>query len=436
MSNRVYSWGRYPNQAQIAHEVFWRDQVSAAHNNVLKSELTSLAYGNGRSYGDSCLAQSGHVVHTKLLNRFITTDWENGIITAEAGVTLQDILRISISNGWFLAVTPGTQFVTLGGAVANDVHGKNHHVRGTFGNHVRQFGLYRNGEDIVCSSESNQDIYQATIGGLGLTGIITWVEIQLIPVNNGQIDSISQRFTNLNEFFQLSEELDKQHEYSVAWVDCLANGDNTGRGAFFVGDHAEYSEPQQSSSRKLTVPLTPPISFINNLSLRSFNELYYYKQPKTPHWERVDYEPFFYPLDAILHWNRIYGKPGFQQFQCVIPDHSAKDAIYSLLAEISKSGQGSFLAVLKRCGDIESPGLLSFPFKGASLALDFPNRNGLEALFNRLDQIVSEAGGRLYPAKDAHMKAKHFQAAYPEWEKLEKLRDKSLMSQFWKRVTQ
>jgi FAD/FMN-containing dehydrogenase len=369
------------------------------------------------------------------LDRFIQTDWQRGIVIAEAGVTLGEILAIAIPQGWFLPVTPGTQFATLGGAIANDVHGKNHHLRGTFGNHVRHFGLLRHDQELLtCSASENVELFAATIGGLGLTGVITWAEIQLMPIQSSQIDSTLVRFNNLSEFFSLSAELDHQHEYSVAWIDCLAKGANTGRGVFIVGDHARYGTLEVCERSKKQVPLTPPVSLINNLSLHAFNEAYWRVHPIQRTRKRVSYDPFFYPLDSILHWNRIYGRKGFQQYQCVIPDIDAEKAMQELLVAIADSGQGSFLAVLKRCGDIKSPGLLSFPQAGTSLALDFPQKAALMPLFKRLDAIVSDAGGRLYPAKDAHMSGDEFRKAYPEWEKLEELRDPTLMSHFWKRV--
>lgn len=404
-------------------------EMEAAHG-------STLPYGNGRSYGDSCLAASDQVLHLRTLDRFIAVDWEQGTVRAEAGVLLAEILAAAIPHGWFLPVTPGTQFATLGGAIANDVHGKNHHVRGTFGRHVRAFGLLRHGEDLLtCSPAENAALHAATVGGLGLTGVITWAEIQLMPIRSSRIDSTVVRFAGLAEFFALSAELDERHEYSVAWIDCLAAGRNTGRGVFIVGDHAAEGPLQVGARSRLDVPLTPPISLINNLSLRAFNEAYWRAHPKERTRRQVDYEPFFYPLDRILHWNRIYGRKGFQQYQCVIPDAAAPAAMQELLGAIAASGQGSFLAVLKRCGDMTSPGLLSFPLPGTSLALDFPQKAQLAPLFTRLDAIVREAGGRLYPAKDAHMSGSDFRRAYPRWEELEGLRDRTLMSRFWKRVT-
>lgn len=436
MIRRLTSWGHYPLAPQAGHACHWRSELPTLLEQVVTAHGSTLAYGNGRSYGDSGLAASSHVMDMRVLDRFIKVDWEQGSILAEAGVTLAEILKIAIPQGWFLPVTPGTQFVTLGGAIANDVHGKNHHRRGTFGNHVRCFGLLRHGQTLqTCSPAQNRDLYAATIGGLGLTGIIAWAEIQLIPIRSSQIDSTVLRFNNLAEFFALSTELDPQHEYSVAWIDCLAKGDRTGRGVFVVGDHATYGTLALDNRAKLGVPLTPPVSLINTLSLRAFNEAYWRMHPARRTQQRMAYDPFFYPLDRILDWNRIYGRKGFQQYQCVIPNATAEPALRELLTAIASSGQGSFLAVLKRCGSIPSPGLMSFPLPGTSLALDFPHKAALAPLFSQLDAIVREAGGRLYPAKDAHMSGNDFRHAYPAWETLETLRDPTLNSLFWKRVT-
>ncbi|MGY2137208.1 FAD-binding protein [Pseudomonas reactans] len=436
MSAPLYSWGQYPRLPQNPHTCSWLSDLTALHTQVVFKHGSTLPYGNGRSYGDSCLAASDEVLHIRTLDRFIQVDWQQGIVKAEAGVTLAEILKVAIPQGWFLSVTPGTQFATLGGAIANDVHGKNHHLRGTFGNHVRCFGLLRHNEKhLTCSSGEQSELYAATIGGLGLTGIITWAEIQLLPIRSSQIDSMAVRFDNLSEFFTLSAELDHQHEYSVAWIDCLAKEPNLGRGVFIVGDHARYGSLEVVERTKLSMPLTPPVSLINNLSLRAFNEMYWRAHPAQRASNRSNYEPFFYPLDRILHWNRIYGRRGFQQYQCVIPHAVAEITVRELLKVIANSGQGSFLAVLKRCGDILSPGMLSFPLPGTSLALDFPQKADLLPLFTKLDAIVNESGGRLYPAKDAHMTGCDFRKAYPAWEQLEALRDPSLNSHFWKRVT-
>ena len=436
MSAPLYSWGRFPRSPQRGHSCVWLDELPKHLDRVIGDYRSSLPYGNGRSYGDSCLAASDQVLHMRSLDRLIEADWATGVIKVEAGITLAEVLAVAIPQGWFLPVTPGTQFATVGGAIANDVHGKNHHVRGTFGRHVLSFGLLRHGEpQMTCAPGTNAPLFSASIGGLGLTGIIHWAQIQLMPIRASQIDTSTVRFANLAEFFALSAELDDHHEYSVAWIDCLAKGADTGRGVFIIGDHAQYGSLEVGQRKKLSVPLTPPVSLVNKLSLSAFNNLYWRVHPSQRTRGRSAYEPFFYPLDRVLHWNRIYGRRGFQQYQCVVPQASAEPAMAELLRAIADAGQGSFLAVLKRCGDLRSPGLLSFPMPGTSLALDFPQSEQLEnVVFPRLDDIVRAAGGRLYPAKDAHMSGADFRQAYPAWERLEALRDPSLMSRFWSRV--
>lgn len=442
MNQTLISWGNYPKHPQVGDAIYWHDNLGYALSFTAKKYGNTLAFGQGRSYGDSCLAASGHALYLKNLNRFIEADWQHGIIRAEAGVTLEDVLNVAIPHGWFLPVTPGTKYATLAGAVANDVHGKNHHVRGTFGCHVRNFQLLRCDQaPLTCSPIENIELFRATIGGLGLTGIISQVELQLIPITSSAIDTTTASFSSIDEFFELSKKFDSVNEYSVAWVDCLAAGKNLGRGIFFTGNHAKNGELKPSDKKKITMPVTPPFSLINSLSVKAFNQIYFTKHKNCAAQKRVNYDPFFYPLDGILKWNRIYGKQGFQQYQCVIPEQNSRDGIKELLRVTAEFKAGSFLAVLKRCGDIKSPGLLSFPMPGISLALDFAEKSAKNSDFNKklfakLDEVVVAAGGRLYPAKDAHMSGADFRKSYPAWEALESLRDPALISHFWKRVTQ
>lgn len=430
------SWGQYPAHLQVPHAVSWRDELAGDLEAAVAHYGSVLPFGNGRSYGDSCLAVSDHVLHMRPLARFISVDWKNGVLVAEAGVTFEEILALAIPNGWFLPTTPGTRFVTVGGAVANDVHGKNHHVRGTFGRHIRRFLLLRSDRPpALCSANENADLFSATIGGLGLTGVIAWAEIQLIPIKSSWMDTTTIRFDSLTEFFELAADFDREHEYTVAWVDCLAKGTSAGRGVFIAANHATDGNLDVDMRKRLAVPVTPPVSAINKLTLRLFNSTYYNAHKRGRHEGRVGYAPFFYPLDRILNWNRIYGPRGFQQYQCVIPDAGAEVATGDLLKAIAQAGAGSFLAVLKKCGAAVSPGLLSFPLAGTSLALDFPQNAKMNThLFSRLDAIVRDSGGRLYPAKDAHMSRDDFRTFYPGWERLQALRDPALDSRFWRRV--
>lgn len=433
--NFCESWGKYPYFPQSPHRCKWRNELPIKLDELARHFDNTLPYGNGRSYGDSCLATSDNVIGMSHLNKIISADWSSGVIRCEAGITFEDIIRISIPNGWFLPVTPGTKFVTLGGAVANDVHGKNHQHRGSFGGHVIRFSLIRSDQpEAICSANHNSHLFSATIGGLGLTGIIKWVEIQLMPISSSQIKSTIMRFNSLNEFFELSQEHDHQYQYSAAWIDCLAKGDNLGRGVYFFGDHADDGPLAVNDKKRLSLPFASPVSAINPVTLKLFNALYFAKHSTTPKTASVEYDAFFYPLDGVLRWNRIYGKKGFQQYQCVIPEREAYATIKELLRIISDCNCGSFLVVLKRCGNIPSPGLLSFPMPGISLALDFPQNKKIAHLFYQLDIVVAQAKGRLYPAKDAHMKGENFRQAYPHWHRVEALRDPALQSRFWQRV--
>jgi len=426
------SWGRVLHTEQDVITLLSR--FDSLPNNSADSVLP---YGNGRSYGDSCLNEGGTSLKTSVLDRFIGFDPGTGVLCCESGVLLSEILRLVVPQGWFLSVTPGTRFVTVGGAIANDVHGKNHHLTGTFGLHIRQFELLRSdGERMICSATDNADYFSATIGGLGLTGLITWAEIQLRRIGNPWIDAETIRYESLEEFFALCEESDRDYEYTVSWVDCASKGKRLGRGLFMRGNHAPVgAEPGKYSTKIRTFPFVPPVSMVNSLTLKAFNTAYYHKQFQKQTRQIQHYEPFFYPLDGILEWNRMYGPSGFYQYQCVIPTQYGKKAISDLLKEIAQSGMGSFLAVLKVCGDLQSPGMLSFPMGGVSLALDFPNRGErLHNMFSRLDNIVGSAGGRLYPAKDGRMSASLFRSGYPRHQEFTKYIDPHFSSSFWRRV--
>lgn len=394
-----------------------------------------LPFGNGRSYGDVCLNRAGTLLDTRSLDRILHFDPATGLLRCESGVLLSTILDLIVPAGWFLPVTPGTKFITMGGAVANDVHGKNHHRAGTFGRHVTRLELLRSdGSRITCGPDEHPEWFRATVGGLGLTGLILWCEVRLKQVAGRALVAETTRFGNLSEFFSLSAEADRKFEYTVSWIDCLARGRSRGRGWFMGGNPAECAGAAPRRRRSFRVPIDPPFSLINGLSLRAFNTLYYHRP--VPRVATVDFEPFFYPLDALLEWNRIYGPRGFFQFQCVVPPEVGEAAIGELLSETARGGDGSFLVVLKQFGSLPSPGLLSFPRPGPTLALDFPNRgDGTRRLLARLERVVDEAGGAIYAAKDACMAPATFQRSYPAWRTLEAMRDPAFSSDFWRRVT-
>jgi len=426
------SWGRYPS-SRPRHLLPCRD----ARMPALPAEpLSCLPFGNGRSYGDVCLNGGGALLLARGLDRFIAFDPAAGLLRAEAGVLLSEILALIVSRGWFPPVTPGTQFVTLGGAIANDVHGKNHHLAGSFGGHVRAFELLRSdGERLTCTPEHNADWFRATVGGLGLTGLITWVEIQLQRIANPWIVAENRRFASLDEFLALNAEYEARYPYTVSWIDCAARGRALGRGIYMAGMHAPpgLMKPPPSERRALTVPFAPPVSLVNNLSVCWFNRLYYHL-PR-PARGLTPYQPFFYPLDNLREWNRLYGRRGFFQYQCVIPPAEARAALREVLARIAASGQGSMLAVLKRFGDQTSGGLLSFPRPGFTLALDFPNLGARTfALLESLDEVTRQAGGAVYPAKDARMSGDSFRRYFPRWAEFSRFIDPRFSSSFWRRV--
>jgi len=418
------SWGRLTEYSVDARAIDSR--FTAAKQ--LK-ERPALIHGAGRSYGDVAISEKLWL--TTNLDRFISFDPKTGLLTVEAGVLLGDIQRLFAARGWMLPVTPGTQFVTVGGAIANDVHGKNHHSSGTFGEHVTQLTLVRtDGSEKNCSAKENRELFEATIGGLGLTGLITVASIRLIKVSGPWIDSETIPFRNLNEFFKVSKE-SESFEYSVAWFDCISK---SGHGIFTRGNHSSSTKPLKTK-RKLTFAFTPPFSLINRATLGFLNNAYFLLGVATKGTKTIPYEPFFYPLDGIRHWNRAYGPRGFFQHQCVLPESNAQKALGELLEAIRRAKAGSLLAVLKTTGERKLPGLLSFGMKGVTLALDFPNQGEKTIrLLQELEEIVVKYGGRLNPSKDATMTPATFKAGYPNRAKFLKHKDQGITSHFFERV--
>jgi L-gulonolactone oxidase len=352
-------------------------------------------------------------------------------------MSLDAVLRLLVPRGFSPPVTPGTRFVTLGGAVANDVHGKNHHRTGTFGGWVRRLCLLRSdGRSIELGPDDRTGLFAATIGGLGLTGLIAWVEIEMMPIAGAMMEVETIPFGGLDEFFRLAAESDDAFDYTVAWVDCLASGDALGRGIFSRARHAGTGPVAVPPSRsRSNLPVDLPGLVLNPATVKTFNALYYAIGRRKAGRATVPYDRFFYPLDAIGGWNRMYGRRGLYQYQSVVPPEAARDATKAMLGAIAASGEGSFLAVLKTFGDKPSPGMLSFPRPGTTLALDFANRGASTlALLERLDAIVREAGGRLYPAKDGRISAAMFRAGYPNWADFARHVDPGFSSHFWRRV--
>jgi FAD/FMN-containing dehydrogenase len=431
---RFESWGRYPKYDAKVVPLNWRGDFPAA---LAGSHDSALPVGMGRSYGDVCLLKDGTLLQTTSMNRLIDFDPATGVLTAESGITLAQILDFAVPRGFFLPVSPGTKYVTLGGAIANDIHGKNHEVAGSFGNHVPCFELVRSdGTRRLCSRTENSDWFAATIGGMGLTGLITWAQVRLRPIVSRMIDYEGIQFHGIDEFLALKQQY-QNVEYTVSWIDCASTGKNFARGIFMLGGHSQVpGDLKPSTEPKLVFPFDAPGFALNHTTVSLFNTLFFHKQMKAHVRTVQDYEPFFYPLDKVLHWNRMYGKAGLVQFQYAIPWEHAKEGTIAILREIAKSGLASFLAVLKAFGDIPSLGMMSFPQAGIMFALDFPVKPNLTfPLLQRLGDMTLEYGGRLYPAKDAAMTPYQFQTFYPEWERFARYRDPMLTSSFWERVT-
>lgn len=437
VADDIRSWGGTVKAQHFVSRPIWREQLPEIL--ARKEGRSVLGIGLRRSYGDSGLNPDGSLIDMTALDRVISFDPGTQLLRAEAGIAFDSILELFVQRGYFLPVTPGTRFVTLGGAIANDVHGKNHHSAGTIGRWVRRIGLLRSdGTEIELTPDDQTGLFAATIGGLGLTGLISWAEIELLPIESSMMVAETIPFANLDAFFAVAAESDDVADYTVAWVDCLARGDRLGRGLFSRARHAPIGARLTKQLKpRLSMPFAMPGFMLNRTSIGLFNSLYFYRGRRAAGPAITPYQPYFYPLDAIGHWNRMYGSRGMYQYQSVVPPGTARDATREMLETISKAGEGSFLAVLKTFGGVPSPGLLSFPHAGTTLALDFPNKGQLTLdLLNRLDDIVREAGGRLYPAKDGRISASMFRAGYPAWETFANHVDPAFSSAFWRRVSQ
>lgn len=427
MSIPVSSWGRLDAPLHYLKPLH-DDQVLPADLKV-----KGLAFGNGRSYGDVCLNPAGVLWTMKGLDRFMEFDDATGLITCQSGVLLRDIQRLVIARGWMLPVTPGTQLITLGGAIANDVHGKNHHIMGSFGDHVLSLRLLRtDGEVIECGPGNQANWFQATVGGMGLTGVITQATVQLRRVHGPWLKTENEHYSDLSSFFDLADKSESDWEHNVSWVDCL-NG--KGRGVFMRANHADARTGPMPATDGLDIPFVPPVSLVNPFSLRPFNWTYFQMQARKRGTTLMHFETFFHPLDKIKNWNRIYGPKGFYQYQTVVPRSAGKEALQAMLKTISRSGEGSFLAVLKTFGNRQSIGMMSFPMPGVTLALDFPNQGTKTvALLRSLDDIVRSAGGRIYAAKDACMPRDLFEQGYPRLNEFMQYRDSGISSAMSRRL--
>lgn len=417
MKTKIANWGNYPVIEAEVKSFSFTEQL----NDILLNGDEVIARGNGRCYGDASLAKN--TISTLKYDKILSFDVEKGSFECQSGLTLDKILEVIVPKGWFLPVTPGTKLITVGGAVASDVHGKNHHVDGSFSAHVMEMDvLLGDGSTISCSSSINSDLFWATCGGMGLTGIITRVKFDLKKIETSYIKQKQIKAKNLEEVIQLFEDY-KDYTYSVAWIDCLKKGKSFGRSILILGEHAKIEDLSEKKKKdplrlpkkkQINFPFTLPAFVLNQFSVKTFNFLFYGKNIKREINNIVSYEPFFYPLDAILHWNRMYGKPGFVQYQFVLPLES-KQGLVEVLKCISQKNMGSFLTVLKVFG--EQNDLISFPKQGYTLALDFPVRKSLFEFLDELDEIVLKYNGRIYLSKDARMHSEIFWRSYPNAKK-------------------
>lgn len=414
------SWGMYP---KIKNTVFKFDKEETLKQ-IINDNDGLIPYGNGRSYGDSAL--SNNIINVKPKNYFIEFNEESGLLHVQAGVLLSDILESFIPRGWFLKVTPGTKLITIGGAIASDVHGKNHHVEGCFSECVEEFQIMQeDGEVVTCSKETTPELFKATCGGMGLTGIILDAKIYLKKINSQYIDQTTIKTKNLKETFDAFEE-HSDKPYSVAWIDCLAKGNEIGKCLLMVGDFRDDGKLDYRIKKQKMIPFNFPSFALNNWSVRAFNWLYYGKTKDGVSKQIVNIDTFFYPLDAIGHWNRIYGKNGFTQYQFILPKEASYEGLKEVLATISKSGKGSFLAVLKLYGKAND-NWLSFPLEGYSLALDFKIEKGLFELLDKLDETIVKYNGRIYLTKDVRVSKETFEKGYPQIETFRQYRKANKM---------
>jgi FAD/FMN-containing dehydrogenase len=415
VAQRLSGWGRFP--VEECHVFRPEKRRSAASILESGSQSNYIARGLGRSYGDAGLNGGGGVIDFTRLNRMLSFNPDTGVLECEAGVSLAEILSTFVPRGFFLSVLPGTKFITVGGAIANDVHGKNHHLDGTFSRFVESFELMKaDGEVLRCSPEENSEAFHATTGGIGLTGVILSARVRLQKVESAFVSVDYRRVKNIDEALQAMTESDAGYKYSVAWVDCLARGASLGRSVLMWGNHASRDalagrDPFRIPRKmKKSIPFDFPGFVLNPLSIRAFNEVFY-QAHSSVQGKIIDYDSYFCPLDSIHNWNRMYGKRGFGQYQVTFPFSNSRGLI-EMLERISRSRMASFLAVLKRMGS-SGPGMLSYPSDGYTITLDIPMRRDLVPLLHEFDRHVLDNGGRLYCAKDAVAEPDTFATMYP-----------------------
>lgn len=413
---QIYGWGRYPRvDATIESPSSVEDcvQIVLDHESIIPRGLA-------RSYGDSSLGSC--VLETMAIKASHDFEEATGILRCPAGTTFDEILQLYVPRGWFLPVTPGTRFITVGGAIASDVHGKNHHIDGAFSHHVTEIDLLLGNGTIVKASRSlRSDLFWATCGGMGLTGVILFAKFKLIPIPSSSMIQTTLKLPDLESTLKAFEE-QSDSRYSVAWIDSLATGKNLGRSLMMLGSHATDKVFSYKHKQTLTIPFDLPSAILNNFTVGMFNSLHY-QRARAIDTRIIPLEQFFYPLDSVGNWNRLYGKQGLLQYQFVIPKRTGLEGITSILSAIAESGVTSFLAVLKLFGQGNDQ-YLSFPVEGYTLALDFKAIPSSLSLLGKLDDMLVDLGGKIYLAKDARMPESVFKIGYPNWQKFEDVRQR------------
>ncbi len=416
----LHGWGRFP---RVSAELFEPASVDLLRQWLQATPTArSIPRGNGRSYGDSALAAS--TISSRFLDSFVGLDSDAATVHCGAGVTLGEVLDLCQPAGWLLPVLPGTRFVSIGGAIAADIHGKNHHLDGSFCDHIKSFSLMlASGEVLRCSPEENSELFRATCGGMGLTGVILDAVLGLERVPSDTIIRQTLVARNLQHCLELLE-ANSSYKYSVAWVDCLARGAALGRGVVHLGQHGDATSDAAKSRilGRLAVPFSTPALLLNRFSMSAFNGSYYHLKNLSKSASPVSSDAYFFPLDNIRHWNRLYGRRGFLQYQFVLPLDATGAGLRQVLQKVSDAGKGSFFSVLKRFG-AANENLLSFPRSGFTLTLDFKYEESLFPLLDELDAIVIAHGGRHYLAKDARLPAEVFRAGYPDWERFAAIKE-------------
>ena len=428
---KLGGWGRYP-----LIEAKLKSPTSIEELITLVSRGNAIGRGNGRSYGDSSISKQ-NTICMKNFNKILKFDNKNGLIVVESGILLSEIITTFLHRGWFPKVTPGSKYVTVGGMLACDVHGKNHHKDGSFGNYVEWLDIITPDKEIIrCSRKTNSEVFNWTIGGMGLTGIVLRIAFYLHPVTTSWIKQKTIPAKNIDHAIEIFEE-NLDSTYSVAWIDCLSRRNKLGRSLVMLGEHANVSDLNSNMKRdpliiksktKIRIPFNFPSFILNSLTVKIFNSIYYLFGKKKKGYKLVDYDTYFYPLDYLLDWNKIYGSDGFAQFQCVLPLKNAKLGMREMLDALSVSKSNSFLTVLKRFGKQES--YLSFPMEGYTLTLDFPITKKNIELMNKLDEITLKYKGRFYLAKDSRMNNYTLEKSDTRFEKYKEFRSAKMKKSF------